>query len=745
MRRILVFCLAAASGLGYITPSFATAPTYVADGFTQEISGTSASLKFRANIGTPSNGDLVTLFVDCYDLTQTNAVALNTPSGWTQELHRQSADTFGDQAVYWRKADGTEGATLDFTLPNNTSECSSWYVRSTGHDATNPVDATDVAWSDSLTQDPPSQTVSGGPLDVYYLAFAHNRGDNTWSSGPGMTTDAHSNSSLAVGRSVGTGRQSATSSSSFNPSAVVFAGSSRLGGAMTAVIYGAVAAGPPSFTAGPSYSTVSNTAISATFTSSAASITYYCALYLKGATAPTAAQIAAGTNAHSSVATGTTTGASETHNITATDSPTNPAYDPYCVLKDGSSVFSSVPSTSSTCTVAPTNFQYTNCPTGLTSLGTGSPPKKFNDYDFVTIPYGTQTGNYTVARVVVGATSGAWGIILADADSGATGTLTLDKRSGTFQNGELLVGSAGGSATSTSTATNVADIATTDILVVPTTVSPSLAALSVAADGQYSYSASGRQTALNGLVYDNSAKAYMALDLDAYLNNAVPTCAGGTLLVVVQTGVAMDPIDLDNYCSDADSESLTYAIVSGSVPGLSLNATTGVLSGTSSGDIETDLSIVALDPATDYTTKALHVISQTLYIMPDCVSVLTLDSACSAAIQVTGLGSITSTASFRCNLAYPTGYVISQSPAPGTSLSPGDHVSTVVSFQDLCIMPNCLAQTVTMCQTDLLDVSSTATLTQGTGCTSGSSVVYSQAPAVGTPVDTGFSLTVFCR
>lgn len=67
-----------------------------------------------------------------------------------------------------------------------------------------------------------------------------------------------------------------------------------------------------------------------------------------------------------------------------------------------------------------------------------------------TITYGTQTGNYTVGLKVTGGTSGATGIILEDSDSGATGTLTLGSVVGTFQNGEIITDTAGGSATSTS-------------------------------------------------------------------------------------------------------------------------------------------------------------------------------------------------------------------------------------------------------------------------------------------------------
>jgi hypothetical protein len=570
--RILVFCLAAASALFHIT-AHAAVPSYVADGSTQELSGTSASLKFRANIGSPSNGDLVVLFVACFDLTNTNATTLNTPSGWTQELHRQSGDTFGDQAVYWRKADGSEGATLDLTVQNNSTECSAWYYRFTGHDATDPVDATDIAWADSTSKDPPSQTVASGPRDVYYLAFAHTRGDNTWSSGPGMTSDSHLNSTLAGGRTVGVGRQSASSSSSLNPTAVAFSGTSRTGAAITAVVYSPAGGGTPSFTAGPSYSTVSNTAISATFTASASSLTYYCALYLKGASAPTAAQIAAGTNAHSAVATGTTTGSSESHNMTPSDSPTFPAYDPYCVVKTGGGTYSSVPTTSATCTSAPTNYQYVNCPGGLSSISAGSP------FAVATLGYDAQTANFVVGELVTGGSSSATALVQSDSDSGSTGTLTLQVVSGAFTDNESLAGSVNGAATANGSLSYL--FAAGDIPVLPSLMSPGAMAPTGLSDATISYHSGGeRETALNIAVYDLSAGQYSAADVDWVNNDPPPSCSGGTVNQFVALHTAIATIDLDDSCVHQLSDALTSVAIGTLPTGLSLNGSTNQITGT---------------------------------------------------------------------------------------------------------------------------------------------------------------------
>lgn len=63
-----------------------------------------------------------------------------------------------------------------------------------------------------------------------------------------------------------------------------------------------------------------------------------------------------------------------------------------------------------------------------------------------TLAYDTQTSNFTLGDIVTGATSLATGRIIADADGGAAGTLTLRDIVGEFVDNEVLTGAAGGSA-----------------------------------------------------------------------------------------------------------------------------------------------------------------------------------------------------------------------------------------------------------------------------------------------------------
>lgn len=90
---------------------------------------------------------------------------------------------------------------------------------------------------------------------------------------------------------------------------------------------------------------------------------------------------------------------------------------------------------------------------------------RYGDYFFVTngvdkpyrisqtLNYDAQTANFTVGSILTGGTSGATAVILEDSDSGVTGTLTLGKISGTFQNNEIITDVDGGSATSDGTLT----------------------------------------------------------------------------------------------------------------------------------------------------------------------------------------------------------------------------------------------------------------------------------------------------
>lgn len=93
------------------------------------------------------------------------------------------------------------------------------------------------------------------------------------------------------------------------------------------------------------------------------------------------------------------------------------------------------------------SFLYLFNGTDLPRLYDGSTFRTIRNSATYTLPYDAQASNFTVGQVVTGGTSSASGTILSDSDSGATGTLTIYKVTGTFQDNEALTDPLGGSAT----------------------------------------------------------------------------------------------------------------------------------------------------------------------------------------------------------------------------------------------------------------------------------------------------------
>lgn len=85
------------------------------------------------------------------------------------------------------------------------------------------------------------------------------------------------------------------------------------------------------------------------------------------------------------------------------------------------------------------------------------------------LDYDAQTVNFTLGTVLTGATSGATAVIIADADAGATGTLALRDIIGTFDDGEIITDTGGGSASVNGTITdqNAAILTSYSILATP--------------------------------------------------------------------------------------------------------------------------------------------------------------------------------------------------------------------------------------------------------------------------------------
>jgi len=116
-----------------------------------------------------------------------------------------------------------------------------------------------------------------------------------------------------------------------------------------------------------------------------------------------------------------------------------------------------------------------------------------------TLAYDAQTANFTLGETLTGSTSGATARIVADADGGATGTLTLRDIVGTFENNEEVTDALGGSALVNGTLTPV------NAALLGATASPTAAvesAIGLAAD----FAASGTEIEIQ--VTGEAAKTY---------------------------------------------------------------------------------------------------------------------------------------------------------------------------------------------------------------------------------------------
>lgn len=654
---------------GAATTSAYAGPTLVAAGSPTPFHGITT---WAVPVGSPAANNLVVVGAACADLTATVAPSIATPAGWTRETNRNSADTFQQQALYWKIASGSEGASVNFTITSGGNiDCVSSYWKFTGHNTSDPVDATDIAWADTQTPNPPSQTVAGGPLDVYVLAFATDRGDETYSSGSDLTTNAHTDAGgISSGRTMAISHGPYTSISSKDPGTFTFAGSgARATSALTAVVYPAAVAAP-TFDSGPTFAKVDNNTARMTYDASSSATLAYVALYPLTASDPSAAALIAGTGAHGT-ANEATTGSSDTLDVDASDSPAFPAYK-VCGVLHGSGGNSAVTCNSNVPLDPPTTCganadqpcQYLT----LTSVAVGGLAS------VATLAYDGQTANFVVGEELTGGTSGAKALVQADTDAGATGTLTLQIESGTFQDNETLTGSVFGVAVVNGTASYI--YAANDILVAPTYMMPggSGITLTIAADGNASYTSGvERETAVNIKIYDYSADGYAAGDIDFVNNDQPPNCSGSTLLSVLTVNSAMTSFDLDNICTDAEGDTLN-SIKVGTLPtGVTLNGTTNVTSGTPTVENEagTQIRYVAYDIYGALSYRDVIFYPVTSWTVTDCTSSLTLASACATSVTALTHGTSAITLNSVSSATIASGYVVSQSPTAGSELAPG--------------------------------------------------------------------------
>lgn len=230
------------------------------------------------------------------------------------------------------------------------------------------------------------------------------------------------------------------------------------------------------------------------------------------------------------------------------------------------------------------------------------------------------------------------------------------------------------------------DIAANDWLMSDAATSPGAFALTVANTCQYSYTGDATpQSVLDTTVYDASVGGWHADDIDVWFNNAAPVCDEEHQFLLLFETVAMAALDLDNACSDADAEQLTYSVTLGSLnSGLTLTGATGVIDGTPDveDEIGNEFSVTATDAAgatsgldftvwvTDDAITAPNVVND-----PPAIAIDELD-----AVRPWLLSGDQLNATFAYSDTVAEGLIISQDPAASATINASDPIDVVVSL-----------------------------------------------------------------
>jgi hypothetical protein len=360
----------------------------------------------------------------------------------------------------------------------------------------------------------------------------------------------------------------------------------------------------PSFTATPAVASQTSSAYTINYTASSDATNIYTGSYLRGATAPTAAQIKAGTNAHGT-ATEATTGAADSIVLTPSEATKFPEYDLYLVLEGGSG-FSQVVALLSEFLDPPANLQFV----------------------VVDVPWGAGEES-----------------VLQDASPAAVDG---------------------------------------DVIVCSTVTSPGSYAVTMAADGVFSFNPgidTARQT-ITARFYDVSVGDYSdAAGVTFYVNNQSPLFSGAVELLY-EKDVAITALVLATLWTDAESDALTIAFQDTLPTGLSVGA--GSMTGTPTVYSDASYTLRATDIAADFTDGEVAIAIGPR--LPNVVN--TAEAAAIAAVQA--VATLTAVVSDRtASATIVLGNVISMNPAANTLVKPSDTVSLVISLGDTSIsVPN---------------------------------------------------------
>lgn len=210
---------------------------------------TTAATSFAINVGSPVAGTLLIVFVRFGA-----APGTVTFTGYTQ-LASDTSDASDDQTmVFYRQADGTEGATDTLTTVNSVKlGAISWEITGAEDPAIQApeISAVAIGTTTANTCNPNSRSVTNGPKDVLYLALGAEDGE------VGAFTAAPTNYSNFQSANSGTGGVASTNvllggasraisaSSSDDPGAFTHAAANAGWTAYTVVIHPPTVSNPP--------------------------------------------------------------------------------------------------------------------------------------------------------------------------------------------------------------------------------------------------------------------------------------------------------------------------------------------------------------------------------------------------------------------------------------------------------------------------------------------------------------------
>ena len=202
---------------------------------------TTAAGTWNVNVGSPAADTLLIVLVRC-----AAAPGAITFTGYTQLASDSSDATDDTTAVYYRWADGSEGATDVFDPTNSVKGCAiTWGITGAANPGTTAPEISTVAVGTTAanTANPNSRAVTGGPKDVLYLALLGLDGEgNAPTIAPAnygnlVTANSGTAGAVATNCSIGGGSRAISASSSDDPGAWTHAAAATGWTSWTVVIH----------------------------------------------------------------------------------------------------------------------------------------------------------------------------------------------------------------------------------------------------------------------------------------------------------------------------------------------------------------------------------------------------------------------------------------------------------------------------------------------------------------------------